>query len=299
MGYILLLAVVGISAYDFLGVISRLCTFIRHFDVSSPNASFKRFWTRAESSPSHLYDEVPLNGATSEYVPFREGFDEDHHRLEDNEGEHLGRMTEEPERYTSSSSPTAFEGEVELHDVDFMKDHHQSVDSTNPPHHSSLRKPRFGYMRHGHVNSYAMERGRESTSSTLRDEPISPTFSSERLHHHHHHHSHHHRPHFHHSNSYDSGTPSSFSDDEIPDLIEEPIGESRMRRAAEMTVYISEWALVFFGYVELVTGGVVYSGICRATYANGCLAHLTSECLTCLANLSRSRVEAGLLGSSK
>lgn len=295
MGYILLLTVVGISAYDFLGVISRLCTFIRHLGVSSPIASFKRFWTRAASSPSHPYDEVSLNGATSEYVSFREGFDEDHRRLEDNEVEHLGGMAEEPERYTSSSLPTPFEVEVELHDVDFMKDHHQSAESTKPSYHSYSRKPKLGYMRHGHLNSCSMERGRESTSSTLRDEPISPTFSSERLHHH----SHHRRPHFYHSNSYDSSTPSSFSDGEIPDLIEEPIAESRMRRAAEMTVYIAEWVLVFFGYVELVTGGVVYSGICRATYANGCLAHLTSECLTCLVNLSRSRAENGLLGSFK
>lgn len=292
MGYILLLTVVGISAYDFLGVISRLCTFIRHLGVSSPIASFKRFWTRAASSPSHPYDEVSLNGATSEYVSFREGFDEDHRRLEDNEVEHLGGMAEEPERYTSSSSPTAFEGgEVELHDVDFMKDNHPSADSTKSSHYSYSRKAKLGYMRHGHVASYSMERGRESTSSTLRDEPISRTFSFERLHHHHHR-----RPHYHHSTSYDS-TPSSFSDDEIPDLIEEPITESRLRRAAEMTVYIAEWAMVFFGYIELVTGGVVYSGICRATYANGCVAHLTSECLTCLVNPSRSRVEDGLASS--
>lgn len=296
MGYILLLTVIGILVYDFLGVISRLCTFIRHFGVFSPNPGFKRFWNRAESSPLHPYDEVPLNGATSEYVTFREGFNEDHHRLEDNEVEHLGAMTEEPERYISSSSPTAFEGEVELHDIDSMKDHHPSAESTKPPHHSYSRKPKLGYMRYGHTASYSMERGRESTSSTLRDEPISPTFSSERLHHHHP--SHHRRPHYHHSTSCDS-TFSSFSDDEIPDLIEEPIAESRVRRAAEMTVYIAEWALVFFGYIELVTGGVVYSGICRATYANGCLAHLTSERLTSLVNLSRSRVETGLLGSFK
>lgn len=39
-----------------------------------------------------------------------------------------------------------------------------------------------------------------------------------------------------------------------------------------------ERVLVFLGYAQVLTGIVVYSGTCRDSYVNGCLAHLISEC---------------------
>jgi Protein YTP1-like, C-terminal/Domain of unknown function (DUF2427) len=44
-------------------------------------------------------------------------------------------------------------------------------------------------------------------------------------------------------------------------------------------VYLAEWALIVLGYTLLLSGGVVYTGICREGYLNGCLAHLISASL--------------------
>lgn len=49
----------------------------------------------------------------------------------------------------------------------------------------------------------------------------------------------------------------------------------RVGRAAFAT---AERVLVFLGYMQLLTGGVVYTGVCRDSWVNGCLAHLISEC---------------------
>ena len=38
----------------------------------------------------------------------------------------------------------------------------------------------------------------------------------------------------------------------------------------------AERMLVFLGYMQVLTGGVVYTGICRSAWVNGCLAHLIS-----------------------
>lgn len=39
----------------------------------------------------------------------------------------------------------------------------------------------------------------------------------------------------------------------------------------------AERALVFAGYMQVITGIVIYTGGCRENYINGCLAHLISE----------------------
>ncbi|KAF8322170.1 hypothetical protein DL93DRAFT_2050842 [Clavulina sp. PMI_390] len=64
--------------------------------------------------------------------------------------------------------------------------------------------------------------------------------------------------------------------EEIGDVEEELPKEesSKWSRFLAGSVYIGQWALVALAYVELVTGVIVYSGICRATYGNGCLAHM-------------------------
>ena len=74
------------------------------------------------------------------------------------------------------------------------------------------------------------------------------------------------------------GTKDECDDDEVADMEEElKDPDNRAQRALSWLVYLAEWGLVAFAYVEFVAGTVVYSGICRATYAPGCLAHLISE----------------------
>ena len=41
---------------------------------------------------------------------------------------------------------------------------------------------------------------------------------------------------------------------------------------------IAERALVFAGFMQVITGIVIYTGGCRGNWGNGCLAHLISEC---------------------
>lgn len=55
-----------------------------------------------------------------------------------------------------------------------------------------------------------------------------------------------------------------------------PPSKSSMKSIGIMVVYLAEWLLVGAAFALLITGGVVYSGTCRATYKNGCLAHLIS-----------------------
>lgn len=49
-----------------------------------------------------------------------------------------------------------------------------------------------------------------------------------------------------------------------------------MLRVGRIIVYTIERALVFAGFVQLLSGIVVYTGGCRENYVNGCLAHLIS-----------------------
>lgn len=73
-------------------------------------------------------------------------------------------------------------------------------------------------------------------------------------------------------------------DDEIADIEDEPREEgNRFQRAAATSVYFAEWGLVVFAYILFISGTAVYSGICRATYSNGCLAHLISKFLVDIA----------------
>lgn len=48
----------------------------------------------------------------------------------------------------------------------------------------------------------------------------------------------------------------------------------RIRRGAFAT---TERTLVFMGYMQVLTGIVTYTGVCRNNWVNGCLAHLISE----------------------
>lgn len=44
----------------------------------------------------------------------------------------------------------------------------------------------------------------------------------------------------------------------------------------------TERVLVFLGYMQILTGIVTYTGICRDSYVNGCLAHLISMLSLCV-----------------
>lgn len=47
-------------------------------------------------------------------------------------------------------------------------------------------------------------------------------------------------------------------------------------RIGKILLATAERVLVILGFVQLVSGITVYSGICRGNYLNGCLAHLIS-----------------------
>jgi hypothetical protein len=55
-----------------------------------------------------------------------------------------------------------------------------------------------------------------------------------------------------------------------------------LRRMAQGAFGTAERALVFAGFVQLLSGIVVYTGGCRESYINVCLAHLISRLLSCL-----------------
>jgi hypothetical protein len=151
--------------------------------------------------------------------------------------------------------------------------------------------------RHTTTTTHARPKGSHSHSGSPAS-PLSPVHSDEGLggvsesrtrggehfHHHHHHHHQHHYSHYHpcRRRAYESHSGSEAEDEDASDEDEEdeyarrPAVSSRLARALGMAVYLAEWAVVAFAYVEFVSGGVVYSGICRGNYLNGCLAHLIS-----------------------
>ncbi|TFK76049.1 hypothetical protein BDN72DRAFT_891903 [Pluteus cervinus] len=47
-----------------------------------------------------------------------------------------------------------------------------------------------------------------------------------------------------------------------------------LHRIGQITLSVLERSLVFGGYVQFISGIVIYTGGCRGTYINGCLAHL-------------------------
>lgn len=55
------------------------------------------------------------------------------------------------------------------------------------------------------------------------------------------------------------------------------VKESLVWRLAEQTISVVERVLVFAGFMQVLSGIVVYTGGCRVTYLNGCLAHLISK----------------------
>ncbi|KAF8313216.1 hypothetical protein DL93DRAFT_2114178 [Clavulina sp. PMI_390] len=66
------------------------------------------------------------------------------------------------------------------------------------------------------------------------------------------------------------------NEDEIGDIEEQlpEEGSTKLSRFLASSVYLGQWGLMLLAYTELVTGIVVYTGICQNTYGNGCLAHL-------------------------
>lgn len=247
----MLLVVVVIAVYDAFRVLGRIYSFVRSGSTASP----KSFWNRVIRGESD--EKVEAN-----YTPFN---GEDIH----DESAHL---VEEPEHYASTP-------EHEFHDVHFQETpsptRSDGEDLKEDLHaHQHPRRPRFSFKRHSYHSR------RESTSSTLRDEPISPhfNFSSD----------HFARRRFFGHQPNEKHLETIDDDDEIADMEDEPREEgNRFQRAAATSVYFAEWLLVVFAYVEFISGTAVYSGICRATYSNGCLAHLISKFCYCLTSRSR------------
>jgi len=232
MGYFVLFIVAAIATHDFLRNGSAVSSHI--------------FWNtviRGQISSSTTRD----SGSSAEYSAFRNQDDED-----DNEQSHLV-----PGPYHSPAQ----------HEFQHLNFHHAKDMSNDDDIDITLanEKPngvRASYMHHSH-------HGQLSTSSTLRDEPLSPDLSLEPPSR---------RQVQRHSHDRHMANMDACNDDAVADIEDEPKdSSSRIQRASSWLVYLAEWGLVAFAYVELVTGTVVYSGICRATYTPGCLAHLISE----------------------
>lgn len=245
MGYMILLAVVAITVYDFFRVLNRLYRFFRNGSSKPVTVSPRAFWDTVIRGKPAKYDDDTNNVTTGEYTPFHQDYEHEHLDLSDESGR----------QYTTSSPE-----HMEFQDIEIDEKPHQHHTDGRP------KSVRMSYMRHSYHSEH-------STSSTLRDEPISPNFSNEHLNHHSQRRSMYgvHDRH-HHFEGEDE------EEEFVPDIEDEPKdeGSTRLERFLTMAVYLGEWALVAFAYVEVVTGTVTYSGICRATYANGCLAHLIS-----------------------
>lgn len=280
MGYTVLLGVIAIAAYDFFRVLGRFARCFRRRYGSSNSAA-----TDHAHTPATFWEKIIRGRSTSrdepgaaEYMPFH--LDNEHE-----EAEH-----EELESATEARYVTASPENVEFENVDIDDEKPLRSSSPPPPGHQpkgvtivapgdgpkSVRMPHTRH--HSHHSAY-------STSSTLRDEPTSPNFSNEHV-------NLNHRAgkmydvhasnHGEHSRSHYPDSSEMEDEDEalIPDIHDSNTNStrtrSRLEKFLEISVYLGEWALVALAYVELVTGVVVYSGICRGTYANGCLAHLIS-----------------------
>ena len=53
--------------------------------------------------------------------------------------------------------------------------------------------------------------------------------------------------------------------------------KSLLKKTGRAVFATAERALVFAGYMQTITGIVIYTGGCRESYVNACLAHLISE----------------------
>lgn len=213
---------------------------------------------------------------------------------DDAEYSHLA-PTEEPENgrehelepYSSQSSPvqrSSDERHVVFDEVEFMDRPEKGdgkevndVDWKKHDHEHNFRKSYHAQARS--VRMYSTRHSYASDTSTLRDEPFSPRSplsprhslekpgsTSRRR-----------RDRQHISRRGTTEEQEVDEDDEELLAEEESRHVSRLGYFIEMAIYFIEWGLVLLGYIQLVSGGVVYTGICRASYLNGCLAHLISE----------------------
>lgn len=81
---------------------------------------------------------------------------------------------------------------------------------------------------------------------------------------------------------FDADCPRSsrHSDDTLRDIVLAPISRPKqplLRRVSQATYAILERVLVFAAFGMVLSGVVVYTGGCRDSYINGCLAHLISK----------------------
>ncbi|TFY76364.1 hypothetical protein EWM64_g7648 [Hericium alpestre] len=67
---------------------------------------------------------------------------------------------------------------------------------------------------------------------------------------------------------------SQHSDDTLHEYKRFGPRASLLRRVGRIAFGTLERVLVFAGFIEFLTGSVLYTGICRENYVNGCLAHL-------------------------
>lgn len=69
------------------------------------------------------------------------------------------------------------------------------------------------------------------------------------------------------------------SDDTLHDPVHDHYDHPKpplFRRIGKIAHAVAERALVFTGFIQVLTGIVTYTGGCRGNYLNGCLAHLIS-----------------------
>lgn len=81
--------------------------------------------------------------------------------------------------------------------------------------------------------------------------------------------------------SLDSYHPSSKPNEEDHDqLPARQSSKTTWSSVGRMVVYLTEWIVVVVAFALSLSGGAVYTGTCRSTYNNGCLAHLISTLST-------------------
>ena len=70
---------------------------------------------------------------------------------------------------------------------------------------------------------------------------------------------------------------SQNSDDTVHEQVRFANNSSLSRRLGILVFATAERTLVFAGFAQLMHGVVIYTGGCRETYLNGCLAHIISK----------------------
>lgn len=268
LGYVLLLGVAGLALLDIVRFFS--------FAPASSSRGVKGLLRRPDRQSALEEEEIPLTGTA---------FDAREFEIDD--AEDAKEINPDTGHYQTSSPKVMYMDEIDLldgHTANSPPSHSSSP--TSHSHRNVIPKPkslRMSNIRNS-VHSYHSE---HSATSTLHDEtepPHHPTNDGQ-------------RKKVQSSLAYQDGVDrqprrkkrdyhddrrddwlhSSSAYDHHEDDHDSPIPPAPSPSRLSRVVYIAEWVMVILAYAEMITGGVVYSGICTNTYANGCLAHLISE----------------------